>query len=182
MTWIVTHSGLSVDLINPHPSQISLEDIAHALSHVCRFAGHTATFYSVAQHSRLVSQLVPTLGALLHDAAEAYIGDVTRPLKPFLRDYDDLERRFQFAIAARFGIPLASLYSPDVKRADLTLLWTEKRDLLSARASAIAWDTPAFDPLPDRIAPESSYDAMIGFIRRFDELKTPQAQPADACA
>lgn len=84
MTWILTQSGQQFDLLRPTASMIKPVDIAHALSRLCRFNGHTRAHYSVAQHSLIVASLVPVehqLVALLHDAPEAYIGDMTRPLK-----------------------------------------------------------------------------------------------------
>jgi len=77
-------SGGTFDILNPRAEDVRIEDIAHALSQQCRFTGHTKTFYSVAQHSVLASTLVAApdeLWALLHDASEAYMGDMNRPLK-----------------------------------------------------------------------------------------------------
>lgn len=84
---------------------ICIEDIAHALSLQCRFSGHIPEFYSVAQHSVLVSKLVPQtlkLQALLHDASEAYLVDIPRPIKKGLNNYNLLEHKLMLAIAAKF--------------------------------------------------------------------------------
>lgn len=126
-----TFTGRCVSLYDPTPDMISLVDIAHALSHVCRFGGHTREFYSVAQHSCLVSYLAPAewrLAALMHDATEAYLGDVIRPLKNILNGkqygpenaahsytegseasfqpaiYKEIEKVFERVIAKKFGI------------------------------------------------------------------------------
>lgn len=82
--WIMTHTGKKFKPFNPRTEDIDIEDIAHALSNICRFNGHVNQFYSVAEHSVLVSVLCPEelkLKGLLHDAAEAYLGDVPSPLK-----------------------------------------------------------------------------------------------------
>jgi len=103
-----TVSGQVVDLHKPTPEMIHIEDIARALSKICRFGGHTRKFYSVAQHSVLVSNLLPPvlmLDGLLHDATEAYVGDVIKPLKVLISDvYDKIEERFACAIARKFGL------------------------------------------------------------------------------
>lgn len=128
---ILTHSGIEFDVCRPDPDLIEIEDIAHALSHICRFTGHTKHFYSVAQHSYLCATLVPTehaLEALLHDAAEAYIGDVSNPLKAQLPGYQMIEFRLEQAIRQRFGLPAKK--TPWIKEADLQMLAAEKAQLM----------------------------------------------------
>lgn len=132
---ILTASGTCFNLLEPDPDLIEIEDIAHALSNLCRFTGHTRVFYSVAEHSVRASlcAFVPAehaLEALLHDAAEAYIGDVSSPLKAQLHEYRNIEFGVEQAIRKRFGLPAKK--TPCVKQADLTMLATEKRDLMSA--------------------------------------------------
>ena len=89
--WIQTFTGRAFDLSSPQPEQVCTEDIAHALANCCRYAGHSRWHYSVAQHSLLVAEIVAAtdpelaLAALLHDAAEAYIGDWSSPLKALMR-------------------------------------------------------------------------------------------------
>jgi 5'-deoxynucleotidase YfbR-like HD superfamily hydrolase len=167
---IQTHSGLFFDFLNPQRDQIDIRDIAIALSNVCRFTGHVDAFYSVAQHSVHVSRLVPpehAFAGLMHDAAEAYIGDVAKPLKLLLPDYKAIEDRVEAAVFAAFGLP-AKL--PEcVKRADLVALSTEKRDL--KRHSPQLWDClGAVRPDLARILPASPVQAYWMFMRRFDEL------------
>lgn len=128
---IQTFSGIYFNLLNPCPEDVRIDDIAHALANLCRFGGHTRRFYSVAQHSLLVAELVPpglAFQALLHDAAEAYCGDMVSPLKMCVPGYVTIQKRIEAAIAERFNIP-AEL--PDeIKRADLVALATERRDLM----------------------------------------------------
>src|ERR1017187_2988058 len=112
-----------------------VEDIAHALAHRCRFGGHASKFYSVAEHSVHVSQLyLPehALWGLLHDASEAYLVDLPRPLKllPEFAPYREAECQLQRAVAVRFGLPP---YQPaSVTEADDTMLWIEAHSLLDS--------------------------------------------------
>lgn len=103
-----TRTGLLVDILNPTEEMICSEDIAHALNNVCRFGGHTHGHYSVAQHSILVAALAPDdmkLEALLHDASEAYLGDVIKPLKNILGSvYRDLEISFETLIGFKYRL------------------------------------------------------------------------------
>lgn len=102
-----TRSGTTIDIKNPKVEDIDITDIAHALSNICRFGGHTRTFYSVASHCVLVMKLAPyhiAKEALLHDAAEAYLGDVIKPLKHLLTDYEGIEDSFMQVIISKFGL------------------------------------------------------------------------------
>lgn len=106
--WIQTWSGARVDVFNPDPATLRIVDIAHGLANKCRFNGHTCSWYSVAQHSVLVSQLVPedlALAALLHDAAEAYLPDMPSPIKARLPGFDQVEAGLMQAIAEQFRLP-----------------------------------------------------------------------------
>lgn len=105
---INTASGLVVNLLEPTMDQIRLPDIAEGLSKLCRYTGQCKEFYSVAQHSVMVSAMVHpkfAMSALMHDASEAYLGDVSTPLKQMMPDYRLLEARFDHAIAAAFNLP-----------------------------------------------------------------------------
>ena len=170
MSTIMLASGRYFDLRAPESCEIKIADIAHALSNICRFTGHTREFYSVAQHSVLVSLAVPRVhafAALLHDAAEAFVTDVSAPLKALLPDYKRLEKQVQAAVFAHFGLPPEL---PDcVKKADLVLLRTEQRDLMGAGADE--WSvTRGIELLPDRIVPLPPHRAKHAFMARFDQV------------
>ncbi len=132
-----THTGHTIDLVNPSEDQIYLDDIATALSRICRFAGHSNVFFSVAQHSVLVMSLVGEsfggneLEGLLHDAPEAYLGDVISPLKHLLgAGYKTLETNFETVIAQKFGLHWDSSIKSAIKKADLKALELEHQALI----------------------------------------------------
>lgn len=171
---IQTSDGHYLNLLEPRVSIIGIEAIAHALSHLCRFTGHTNTFYSVAQHSLMVSFLVPKDMAregLLHDAQEAFIGDVATPLKRLLPDYLAIEERFESVIAERFGL----IWTPDtrrsVKQADMIMLATERRDLLGRAKEDMEWVLlQGVKPLEQVIHSMPPEHAKRAFLDRASEL------------
>lgn len=129
-------SGLCFDFSDPRPEMVRLDDIATALSRTCRFAGHGREFYSVAEHSVHCAVLALMYwerediarAVLLHDAAEAYVGDVAKPLKIMLGDsYADIERNVEYAIETKYGI--AGDLHGKIKQVDLELLKAEKQAL-----------------------------------------------------
>lgn len=129
MSFITTYSGRHFNLVNINATSINIHDIANALSNICRFTGHLKHFYSVAQHSVHCSEIVaPELAfeALMHDAAEAYLGDVSAPLKALLPDYRRIEKQVEKVLRWKYSLP--EFESPDVKHADLVMLATERRD------------------------------------------------------
>lgn len=183
MAWFVTYSGRRFFPFDPHPADVELVDIAHALSLVCRFGGHCARFYSVAQHSVLVSHLVApsiALHGLMHDAAEAYVGDVIRPIKRELPGFDHLERRVSMAIEERFQLrKLEWSERQALKAADNIALVTERRDLVSPHVWK--WNEDELGVVADRapIVPLTPGDACAAFRQRFVELATaaPEGLP-----
>jgi 5'-deoxynucleotidase YfbR-like HD superfamily hydrolase len=132
--WIETFTGKKFHLLDPHPDDICIEDIAHALSLSVRFCGHVRQFYSVAEHSVHVSQICgpnDAMWGLLHDASEAYIADLSRPLKhctPIGPPYLEIEAKIMAVIAEKFG--LCSKMPPTVKHADMVMLFAEKEKLM----------------------------------------------------
>lgn len=170
MNWILTRSGRQFDLLKPTAAMINPYDIAHALGGLCRFNGHTHTHYSVAQHSMIVCDLVPQrdqLAALIHDATEAYLGDMTRPLKALMPEYRQVEARVWHAICDRFDIDPALPES--VIRADMVALATERRDLMPQHPGE--WDCLKGIPtMPERITPLPAQQASIQYFSRLMEL------------
>jgi hypothetical protein len=190
--WLQTVGGRAFFPLDPRPEDIAIEDIAHALAFVCRFGGHCRQFYSVAEHCVRVSHAIAysggsrleQLSGLLHDAAEAYIGDMVWPLKQAadLSGYKLIEQAIENAISRRFEVPFGL---PIVKHYDLVLLSTEKRDLMAdgqgrrvgsareadaAREKLGAWHSDSVQPLKTRIDPWSPAVARAYFSAHFDTL------------
>lgn len=143
-TVVETYSGIPFDLLNPRPEDVRLEDIAHGLANICRFNGHTHRFYSVAEHTvRMVRECSSDdviIHVLLHDAAEAYIGDISRPMRSALGSAVlPIEMNILKAIYTAFGVqwPTTEI-AKEVRMLDLRMLATEKRDLMSDRNEWVA--------------------------------------------
>ncbi|EPX76791.1 hypothetical protein [Salipiger mucosus] len=129
-TTIQLRSGAYFDFANPSAVELCIEDIAQGLASTCRFGGHCWPFYSVAEHSALVSYIVPPYLAmigLMHDAAEAVLGDIPKPLKRLLPDYCRIEKEVEAALARQYGLP--GFKPPLVKKADIAILRTEQMQL-----------------------------------------------------
>lgn len=168
-SWIATYTGKWIEPLDPDPGAVDIEDIAHSLSNQCRFTGHTREFYSTAQHCWYVSRLVPeelALWGLLHDASEAYVSDVARPVKHadahFGEVYRAVEETLLEAVATRFGLTWPE--PEEIKVADKMMLRAEQRDLM------------ANDPDPDKpifestVTPWLPVDAKQAYLARFYEL------------
>lgn len=187
--WIQTYMGHKFYPLDPRVEEVDIRDIAHALANVCRFTGHVRQFYSVAQHSVIVSAHVwPSLAraGLLHDAAEAYIGDISRPLKRHLwastksgiepvshfdmKHAKQVEKELLSVIFETFGVPWPDDWSV-IDKADLLLLATEARDLMGPlhpdwhHKEANGWPV-----LAEKIVPLSPRTAESAFLERWHEL------------
>jgi hypothetical protein len=152
--WLQTHSGTPFWVLDPLPGDVIISDIAHHLSRVCRFGGAVNGFYSVAQHSIHVASVVGTflpqsakddpkayLYALLHDAHEAYTGDIVRPLKRSVPEWSVVEDRVQEVIYQAYDLDnVSSAVKDAVKRADDALLATEMEQLLEP--CLFPWSSP----------------------------------------
>ncbi len=177
--WIQTFSGICFWPLDPRPEEIRIEDIAHALAMQCRFNGHCRAYYSVAQHSVLVAELVESvepgsaLEALLHDASEAYLSDLPRPLKvePGMAFYLEAERRLQEVVFARFGLDGATR-DRIVEWADDVLLATEARDLMQVPIRR--WEELP-EPLSRPIEPMAPLEAEAAFLESFARLRPGHA-------
>ena len=178
MCWIQTYSGRQFYPLAPRATDVKLRDIAHSLSLICRFSGHCREFYSVAQHSVLVAHAVARCGicygasrgyvadvmaaGLLHDAHEAYIADITSPVKKELAGIDAIEQRIQQAIHEHFGLTPGADVLATVKHADRTACVTEARDLLGPTIHGWTIDYPA--PWEDKIEPLAPVVAEREFL------------------
>ncbi len=168
--WMQTQSGKRFYPLDPKPSEVHIEDIAHALSNLSRFNGHTKKFYSVAQHSCLVHDYMPAnlkkLG-LMHDATEAYIGDMIRPIKYYNQFFQDIEEKVWLAIRKKFRISESPSSVKVLKHWDNMICAAEKRDLHPASEFWFGMPDPE-GVLPIRPWP-SSY-AKGQFMRRFNDV------------
>jgi hypothetical protein len=175
MSWIQTHSGRRFDPSHPSADDFDINDIAHALSHLCRFNGHCKRFYSVAEHSVRVSHACApetALWGLLHDMGEAYVGDLPRPIKAVVPEHERFENDLLTVALPVFGLNLPMPES--VKVADDTLLATEARDLMGVDAKT--WGITE-EPQDEAIEPWSPEAAKAAFLKRFEELRGSATAP-----
>lgn len=186
-TEIQTYTGTVLDPMNPDPALIDIRDIAHALSMQCRFSGHLSLFYSVAEHSVRVSDILLeaqredwAFYGLMHDASEAYLQDMASPLKHdsvLGARYRDAERPLMSAIGVRFGLPEGFGNHPAVKAVDKRMLVTERRDLLQGTKSLTSeqialWEPWIGDvePYEHQLRPYRRESAERMFMDRFKNL------------
>ena len=167
---ITLASGRIFDFLDPHGSDFTIDDIAQGLSNICRYAGQCHDFYSVAEHSLLVSEIAAErpYEALLHDAAEAFIGDVTRPLKQLLPEYKAIEANVEDAIATRFGLSRA--YRDVIKAADLSVLAAEQAQVMAPGTNSWA-EAAGIVAAPVTVRYLSPRIARREFLDRFRSLR-----------
>lgn len=169
MSWIQTYGGKQFFPLAPKPDDVDIVDIARSLSFLCRFNGHCRAFYSVADHSIRVSNIVSdeyALWGLLHDAAEAYVSDLPRPVKQAIPEFSVHEDKVLDVIMKRHGLQMP-MPGP-VREADDILLVTEARDLMAPPPAD--WGLAA-KPLDERIRPLSPEQAFETFLARYEQLR-----------
>jgi len=180
-----THTGIRFELSNPTPEDVCVEDIAHALALQGRFNGHSMFFWSVGQHSLLVADYLKmremtdriVLLGLLHDAAEAYIGDVTSPVKAMCPQVRELEARIMAAVYEGLGVePSVGFENKIVKNADLAVIGVEAISLLPSGGEW--WGLPDMDVKTafwmqdeDRVIPDAMELVEMTFLKEFYRLK-----------
>lgn len=168
--WIQTYSGKQFWPLDPRPDEIEINDIAHALGMMCRFAGHVERFYSVAEHSLLLSLNAPDefkLWALLHDATEAYLVDIPRPIKPYLTNYVDIENYLMKAIAEKFGLG-STIIPSAVKAMDHRILLDEQ--IQNMKPQVVAWDPIPGGELGVKLLYLEPREAETRFLDQFHKL------------
>lgn len=179
---MATFTGRKWHFNNPLPEDVDIKDIAHALSMICRFGGHCREFYSVAQHSCWVAsslgihfqptegefskeQLQCILWGLMHDATEAYVGDMVRPIKLGMPDYRALEGLTEEVIIKRFDLVVTPDTRKLVKHFDDVQLMTERRDLVNHCGHD--W-SPLAEPMEMKLRPLSPERAELHFLKMFE--------------
>ena len=187
--WLATSRGQSWSLFDPHPSEVYFEDIVLGLSRCCRYAGQlreAVDFYSVAEHSALMTQYAieakivrryeDAMAILLHDASEAFYGDVPTPLKKAMPGYVEAENKAQSVINHAFGLTSETVKIPKfvIKSLDLAIRMDERKFLINEPAASngakIDWGRDAeIEPLGLRIYGLPPKDAKRVFLETFED-------------
>lgn len=163
--------------MKPEDYDYDIEEIAEALSNLCRYTGHVKKFYSVAEHSVLVSHLVPprlALTALLHDSSEAFLGDVSSPLKKLLPEYKVIENRVQEAIANYYSIPYP--FPEEIHEADKRMYWNERTNVAPGPKDTL-WHTEFRAARKVQASGMKPLMAKRFFLSRFKEITEADGQP-----
>lgn len=164
-TYVRTFTGKKVHILNPTPDEIDIDDIAHALSMICRFTGHVSQFYSVAEHSLRVAKYASKpnkLWGLLHDASEAYLNDIASPFKrsyPMV-GYREIEDRFMSVIAVKYDL---GPYPEEIDQIDKMIVLTEQKELTKSSVTK-----PCYRPRPYGSPTYSPGEAAGRFRTMFD--------------
>ncbi len=171
MSWIQTYNGKKFHIYDFTVDDINIEDIAHSLSMQCRYNGHCKDFYSVAEHSVLVSRHCKyyNLEGLLHDAAEAYLADIPAPIKPHLRNYSLFEMSINQVLAEKFGLVYNVSFPVHVCDIDIALLKNEKEVLMNHRVN-LDWGIEFPFDLNANIRCLSPKEAKQEFLDEFNKL------------
>lgn len=177
---IVTYTGKVFDLLNPKPEMVCIEDIAHSLAYQCRYGGHAKFFYSVAQHCVLMARNRDLPGdplqKLLHDAAEAYIGDLISPWKKLLWVSDGgngasvhrFEQEIQEVIREALGVDLNP--SAEVKTSDKIMMATEIQDLMPTMPDGFDWGVDLNTAVKEIIGPWGCRWAERQFLDTYHQI------------
>lgn len=168
--WIGTFTGRKVWPLNPKPEQIFIEDIAHSLSQLCRYTGQCIDFYSVAEHCIHMSYNVPislAFATLMHDSPEAYLNDISRPIKPGLTGYIEIEENLLRVIHERFNIKVTKKGNNKIKEMDGRILVDEVKRLMTWPGN---WNFDGSNPLGIHIKCWSMKEAEEKFLHRFNQL------------
>lgn len=176
--WMPTFTDRTFYPMDPDPEDVVLEDIGHALSMICRYGGHTRRFYSVAEHTVAVSKWVEAQGAhpmavqraLLHDAAEAYVGDMVRPLKLSMPAYRDVENRVLGVIGLRFGVGVLPKLDDLTIEADERILMDERERFLPKPRDPWWQDVQGLEPLGVYLHGHEPAQAERAWLSRAAEL------------
>lgn len=186
--WIGLLSGAQFNYNRPEESDVTLDDLASALSNICRFSGHLPCFYSVAQHLVNTSRIVDpefALDALMHDTAEAFTNDLPTPLKWALPVFKELEIKIESAMAQKFGFNYP--YPPQVRQADTEMLILEKLYVKKDDRVWPQYEGIIVDHLIDKVdlKPWQPQRAKREFLERYEELLNAQRnafRPTQAAA
>ena len=173
-TWIQTFTGKIFDLSDPKPENVDIVDIAHALGMLCRYCGHVKKFYSVAEHCVVMSRIVSpeaALDVLLHDSPEAYVTDISRPIKSLLPNHAPMEARVLSAIYEYLELDLPSeSIKKEIELADLTLYLTEREQLMAKPPKPWVCDDGRVEALPTTLPLWSPEIAETAYLERFNAL------------
>ncbi len=174
INWIQSYTGKRLWPLRPRVEDVDIEDIAHALANKCRFTGHCRDFYSVAQHSVMVSEFVDrslAMAGLLHDSSEYMLPDVATPVKHQLRGFKEIEEAVLDAVFKKFGLMAVrndETMMASIKEADLRVLAIEARDLMPNQPGD--WCLPfEADPYIE-ITTWSPQESKKRFISRYEQI------------